>query len=246
MKYVCPVMESDPVEWLCVTALLLLQASVYRSEIEKMWTKQELKRVRRHAVDVILDPNTAHPYLILSEGGKQVRHGDKRRALPDNPQRFNYVVSVLGKEGFSSGRHYWEVEVRKKTDWTLGVARESINRKGKITYTPNNGYWTVWLRNGNEYEALAGPPVLLPLSLKPRKVGVFVDYEGGQVSFYNVEARSHIYTFTYTFTEKLDPFFSPCTNDGGANAAPLIISPVRHTDRMRRVIWWRGNRSSSQ
>ncbi|XP_066578021.1 zinc-binding protein A33-like isoform X1 [Amia ocellicauda] len=182
------------------------------------------------AVDVTLDPNTAQPSLILSEDGKQVRLGDKRQALPDNPERFNPVVSVLGKEGFSSGRHYWEVEVGEKPMWTLGVARESINRKGNITVNPKNGYWTVVLRNGSEYMAAAGPSVLLPLSPKPWKVGVFVDYEGGQVSFYNVEARSHIYTFTDTFTEKLYPFFSPSINEGGKNAAPLIISPVHHTD----------------
>ncbi|MBN3300523.1 A33 protein, partial [Amia calva] len=201
-----------------------------KEELKKLEKREELDKGKQVSVDVTLDPNTAHPSLILSEDGKQVRLGDKRQALPDNPERFNPVVSVLGKEGFSSGRHYWEVEVGEKTDWDLGVARESINRKGEIKLSPKNGYWTVWLRNGNEYQALADPSVLLPLSPKPRKVGVFVDYEGGQVSFYNVEARSHIYTFTDTFTEKLYPYFSPSTNEGGKNAAPLIISPVRHTD----------------
>ncbi|XP_066577886.1 E3 ubiquitin-protein ligase TRIM39 [Amia ocellicauda] len=202
-----------------------------REELEDLYGI-ELKRIQQCAVDVTLDPNTASPWLILSEDGKQVRDGDKRQALPANPERFDHVVSVLGKEGFSSGRLYWEVEVGEKTEWDLGVARESINRKGDITYIPEDGYWIVWLRNGNmrEYEALDDPPVCLPLSLKPWTVGVFVDYEGGQVSFYNVEARSHIYTFTDTFTEKLYPYFSPCFNDGGENAAPLIISPVRLTD----------------
>ncbi|XP_066577919.1 E3 ubiquitin-protein ligase TRIM39-like [Amia ocellicauda] len=198
-------------------------------ELEKL-PEIKLKRIQQCAVDVTLDPNTAHPYLILSEDGKQVRHGDKRRALPDNPQRFNYIVSVLGKGGFNSGRHYWEVEVGEKTKWDLGVIRESIIRKGMITVSPKKGHWTVALRNGNELMAAACPPVLLPLCLKPQKVGVFVDYEGGQVSFYNVEASSHIYTFTDTFTEKLYPFFCPCNSDGGRNAAPLIISPVHHTD----------------
>ncbi|XP_066578027.1 zinc-binding protein A33-like [Amia ocellicauda] len=182
------------------------------------------------AVDVTLDPNTAHPSLILSEDGKQVRHGNKRQALPDNPERFDSAVNVLGKEGFSSGRHYWEVEVGEKPKWDLGVARESVIRKGRITVSPKNGYWTVWLRNGNEYKAATHPYVPLLLSLKPQKVGVFVDYEGGQVSFYNVEARSHIYTFTDTFTEKLYPYFNPGLNGDGKNAAPLIISPVRPTD----------------
>ncbi|XP_062339441.1 E3 ubiquitin-protein ligase TRIM39-like [Osmerus eperlanus] len=195
-------------------------------EMDKL-SDTELKRIQQYAVDVTLDPDTAHNKLILSEDGKQVRLGDMKQDLPDNPERFDYCVNVLGKQGFSSGRFYYEVQVEGKTDWELGVVRESINRKGWITLSPNNGYWTVWLRNGDEYEALAGPSVLLSLRHKPQKVGVFVDYEEGLVSFYDVEARSHIYSFTgCTFTEKLYPFFSPYLNCGGRNSAPLIITPV--------------------
>ncbi|XP_062339545.1 E3 ubiquitin-protein ligase TRIM39-like [Osmerus eperlanus] len=195
-------------------------------EMEKL-LDTELKRIQQYAVDVTLDPDTAHNKLILSEDGKQVRDGDMKQNLPDNPERFDRCPCVLGKQGFSSGRFYYEVQVEGKTKWDLGVVRESINRKGEITLSPNNGYWTVWLRNGDEYEALAGPSVLLSLRQKPQKVGVFVDYEEGLVSFYDVEARSHIYSFTgCTFTEKLYPFFCPCLNDGGRNSAPLIITPV--------------------
>ncbi|XP_073708590.1 E3 ubiquitin-protein ligase TRIM39-like [Garra rufa] len=188
---------------------------------------RELKWMQQYAVDVTLDPDTAHPYLILSDDGKQVRDGDIRQKLPDNPERFDTCVNVLGKEGFSSGRFYFEVQVKGKTKWTLGVARESINRKGDITLSPSDGYWTVWLRNGNEYKALSDPSVSLSLRVKPQRVGVFVDYEEGLVSFYDVESSSHIYSFTgQSFTEKLYPYFSPCTNDGGKNSSPLIITPV--------------------
>ncbi|XP_020346629.1 E3 ubiquitin-protein ligase TRIM39-like [Oncorhynchus kisutch] len=199
------------------------------SEVKKL-CDAELKRIQRYAVDVTLDPDTAHPYLILSEGGKQVKYGDTKQNVPNNPKRFNNYCDVLGKEIFSSWRFYYEVTVKGKTKWDLGVARESINRKKKnIPLTPNNGYWTVRLRNG-EYNALAGLGVPLSLREKPHKLGVFVDYEEGQVSFYDVEARSHIYSFTgCTFTEKLYPYFCPCSNDGGENSAPLIISPVNHT-----------------
>ncbi|XP_046907225.1 E3 ubiquitin-protein ligase TRIM39-like [Hypomesus transpacificus] len=195
-------------------------------EMEKL-PDPELKRIQQYAVDVILDPDTAHPDLILSEDGKQVRLIDIEQDLPDNPERFDSYVYVLGKQGFSSGRFYYEVQVEGKTKWIVGVVRESINRKGKITLRPKNGYWTVCLRNGDEFEALAVRPVLLSLRQKPQKVGVFVDYEEGLVSFYDVEARSHIYSFFgCTFTEKLYPLFCPCVNDGGDNAAPLIITPV--------------------
>ncbi|XP_046875761.1 zinc finger protein RFP-like isoform X2 [Hypomesus transpacificus] len=195
-------------------------------EMEKL-PEVKLKRIQQYAMDVTLDPDTAHPELILSEDGKQVRHGDIRQDLPDNPERFDYCVNVLGKQGFSSGRFYYEVQVEGVTEWDLGVVRESINRKGQITLSPEDGYWTVYLRRGDEYWALADLPVLLSLRQKPQKVGEFVDYEEGLVSFYDVEARSHIYSFTgCTFTEKLYPYFSPSLNYRGKNSAPLIITPV--------------------
>ncbi|KAM4556186.1 E3 ubiquitin-protein ligase TRIM21-like [Fundulus diaphanus] len=190
----------------------------------KMLMEAELKRVQQCAVDVTLDPDTAHPHLILSDDGKQVKHGDVKKELPDNPERFSYCINVLGHQSFSSGRFYFEVQVKGKTEWTLGVARESINRKGDIFLSPQNGFWTVWLRNRNEYEACAGPPVRLHLHSGPEKVGVFVDYEEGLVSFYDVDAAALIYSFTgCCFTEKLYPYFSPSLNYGGKNSAPLII-----------------------
>ncbi|XP_071396184.1 E3 ubiquitin-protein ligase TRIM21-like [Centroberyx affinis] len=202
-----------------------------RKEKEKLSVDVELKRVQQYAVDVTLDPDTAHPNLILSDDGKQVHHGDVKKNLPDNPERFYYYVNVLGKQSFSSGRFYYEVQVKGKAEWGLGVARGSINRTGLITVSPKKGYWTVWLSNENEYVALADPPVCLSVKSKPQKVGVFVDYEEGLVSFYDVDAAALIYSFTgCTFTEKLYPFFSPGLNDGGKNSAPLIISPVNHTD----------------
>ncbi|XP_036963249.1 zinc finger protein RFP-like [Acanthopagrus latus] len=191
----------------------------------------ELKRVQQYAVDVTLDPDTAHPNLILSDDGKQVKHGDVKKKLPDNPKRFDYCPCVFAKQSFSSGRFYYEVQVKEKTEWDLGVATELINRKGEIKLSPQNGYWTIWLRNKNEYKAPAGPPVSLSLKHQPEKVGVFVDYEEGLVSFYDVDAAELIYSFTgCCFTQKLYPYFSPSNNDGGKNSAPLIISPVNHTE----------------
>ena len=97
--------------------------------------------------------------------------------------------------------------------------------------TPKNGLWTIVLRNGNEYKACAGPDVLLPVREEVQKVGVFVDYEEGLVSFYDVEARVHLYSFTgCSFTEKLYPYFCPYFNNNGVNSAPLTISPVKAID----------------
>ncbi|KAI5625899.1 E3 ubiquitin-protein ligase TRIM39 [Silurus asotus] len=218
------------------TSLSQLQHTLYKKLSKTLNDKlkesvsTDLKRIQQYAVDVTLDPDTANPYLILSADGKQVTDGDTRQNLPDTTKRFNQCPCVLGKQSFSSGRFYYEVQVRGKTEWDLGVVRENINRKGYLTLTPQNGFWTVRLRNKNQYEARAVPPVPLTLREKVEKVGVFVDYEEGLVSFYDVNSSSLFYSFTaQTFTEKLYPFFSPCLNKAGNNSAPLIISPLIKT-----------------
>ncbi|XP_053170184.1 E3 ubiquitin-protein ligase TRIM39-like [Scomber japonicus] len=199
--------------------------------MKNMCAALELKKIQQYAVDVTLDPDTAHPNLILSDDRKQVSHGDVKQNLPDNPERCFPGLAVLGKQSFSSGKFYYEVQVKDKTDWTLGVVRGSINRKRIIDPRPANGVWTISLRNGCDYKAFDNILVPLSLKLKPRKVGVFVDYEEGLVSFYNVDAAALIYSFTgCKLMEELCLIFGPRTNDGGKNSAPLIISPVNHTD----------------
>ncbi|XP_059827081.1 zinc-binding protein A33-like [Hypanus sabinus] len=182
-----------------------------------------------NAAPVILDPNTASPYLLLSDDLRTVRYTDKWMQLPDNPQRFDFCVSVLGSEGFTSGRHSWEVEVGNKTNWDFGIAKDSINRKGQITLNPDNGYWAVALRNGTEYYACTNPWKRLELSVHPRKIRISLDYEGGKVSFHDVDNLTHIYTFNGTFTGKLYPYFSPYLNRDGKNSDPLIICHRRVT-----------------
>ncbi|KAI3366977.1 hypothetical protein L3Q82_009257 [Scortum barcoo] len=149
-------------------------------ELKKLLSEVELKKVQLFAVEVTLDPDTAHPALILSDDMKQVHHEVVRKKLPDNPERFNPSCCVLGKQSFSSGRFYFEAEVKVKTRWTLGVAKGSIKRKGIIPLCPENAHWTIWLKNRDEYAALVGSPVPLPLNSKLQKVGVFVDYEEGE------------------------------------------------------------------
>ncbi|XP_072481641.1 E3 ubiquitin-protein ligase TRIM69 isoform X2 [Notamacropus eugenii] len=172
---------------------------------------------------ITLDPKTAHPNLVISEDRTSVWHGDIKQMIPDNPQRFDSSVAVLGSEGFTKGKWYWEVEVIRKTKWTVGVVRESINRKGCCPLTPMDGFWLLRLRNHVELKALDVPSFSLVLKCSLSKVGIYLDYEGGQVSFYNAEEMSHIYTFSSTFTEKLLPYFCPCLNDSGGNIEPLSI-----------------------
>ncbi|XP_053300182.1 E3 ubiquitin-protein ligase TRIM39 [Pleuronectes platessa] len=193
-----------------------------RAEVNRL-SKSELKRTEKYTVDVNLSAKTAHPFLSVSEDRKQVRHTDKLQEVPDNPKRFDRVANVLAKESFGSGRCYWEVEVGEKLEWSLGVVKKSINRKGKFTVCPANGFWTLSLRAGGQFVANTSPITPLALEPKPRKVGVFVDYPAGRVSFYCAESGVHIHTFTDTFTDRLHPFFGPGRLHGGKNAAPLII-----------------------
>ncbi|XP_033985521.1 E3 ubiquitin-protein ligase TRIM21-like isoform X2 [Trematomus bernacchii] len=211
-----------------VRAVVQLEETLSK-EMKKL-LEADVRRVQRYAVDVTLDPDTAYPTLILSDDGKQVSDGGVEKNLPENPERFSEANSVLGKQSFSSGKFYFEVQVKGKTEWDFGVARESINRKREVTLNPEEGYWAIWLTKGFEYEALDAPLVLLSLKSRPKKVGVFVDYEEGLVSFYDVDAAALIYSFTgCSFNGKLFPYFSPGLKYGRKNSAPLIISPVRVT-----------------
>ncbi|XP_059896974.1 zinc finger protein RFP-like isoform X2 [Gadus macrocephalus] len=200
-------------------------------EMKRLRDDAELKRVQQYEVDVTLDPDIAHPKLILSEDGKRVHNGGVEKRLPDNPKRFTRYACVLTRQSFSSGRFYFEVQVKDKTLWSLGVARESIDRKDWTDRTPETGYWTLYYYQ-DELVFRDNRSVLLPLRAELQKVGVFVDYDEGLVSFYDVEARVHIYSATgCTFSEPLYPFLYPGSPDyKGNNSAPLIISPVNQTD----------------
>uniref|UniRef100_A0A3B5M037 Uncharacterized protein n=1 Tax=Xiphophorus couchianus TaxID=32473 RepID=A0A3B5M037_9TELE len=180
--------------------------------------------------DITLDPSTAHPRLIISADGKQVQCGDRHQPVPDNPERFDRVVCVMAHQGFTSGRHYWEVDVSSKTDWDLGVASRSVIRKGKIPVSPAHGYWFLSLRDRTDYAFRTDPATSLTVATRPSRVGVYIDCDKGLLSFYNVEAKLVIFTYTDSFKDTIHPFFSPCTNKSGQNAAPLVICPTAVTE----------------
>ncbi|KAM9119665.1 zinc finger protein RFP-like [Pangshura tecta] len=144
--------------------------------------------------NVTLDPDTAHPHLVLSEDQKRVRRGNTRQRLPDNPERFETEKCVLGCEGFTSGRHCWEVEVGDGGLWAVGVARESVGRKGGISRSPEGGIWAVE-RWGDQFPALANPVTPLPLSQAPSRIRVCLDCDRGQVTFIDAGDEAPIFTF---------------------------------------------------
>ncbi|XP_061568019.1 bloodthirsty-related gene family, member 2 [Cololabis saira] len=214
--------ETDPCVGITRRALSDILEKI-KMDVNRL-SKAELKRLQKHRVDINLSAKTAHPFLSVSDDRKQVRHTDKLQEVPENPKRFDRVANVLAKEGLTSGRYYWDVDVGEKIEWNLGVARQSINRKGKFTVCPANGFWTLSLKAGGQYLANTSPVTSVALEHRPKRVGVFLDYPEGRVSFYCAESGVHIHTFTDKFTDRLYPLFSPGRLHGGRNAAPLSIS----------------------
>ncbi|XP_041707936.1 nuclear factor 7, ovary-like [Coregonus clupeaformis] len=153
---------------------------------------------------VILDPNTAHPSLLLTDDLTSVRRPGAAQQFLDNPERFMRYTNVLGSEGFSSGMHSWELEVGDHPDWVLGVAKESIDRKGERDATPKNGMWCISQRSGR-YIGGRGD---ITLQRRPQRIRVELDYDRGQVSFYDPQYMTLIYTLKVRFTERLFPYFN--------------------------------------
>ncbi|XP_038671636.1 zinc-binding protein A33-like [Scyliorhinus canicula] len=158
-------------------------------------------------VSVTLDVETANPWLEVSEDLKSLIRSRTQRSLPDTRKRFTHWPCALGSEGFTSGRHYWEVEVTGNRGWSLGVAAESVERKRRVSLSPGAGFWTIE-RFIDQIYINSSPRSRLRVGQIPGKVGVYLSYESGTVSFYNVDTKSHLHTFTGNkFTEKLYPFF---------------------------------------
>ncbi|KAG9337847.1 hypothetical protein JZ751_027498 [Albula glossodonta] len=175
---------------------------------------------------VTLDPNTAYAWLSLSGDLTSVTNSGSVQKVPDNPERFDHFVFVLGSEGFDSGRHAWEVDVGDKEDWVLGVVKESISRKGRISGSPEGGFWTISHCEG-EYIAMTTPRMQLALEGPLERVRVQLDYDAGEVVFSNPVDMTTIYTFSDHFTERMFPFFCPGANINGNNPDPLKICPVK-------------------
>uniref|UniRef100_A0A671MGK7 Tripartite motif containing 35-12 n=1 Tax=Sinocyclocheilus anshuiensis TaxID=1608454 RepID=A0A671MGK7_9TELE len=157
---------------------------------------------------VALDSNTAYPCLSLSKNLTSVSNTGTMKELPDNPERFDHFVFVLGSKGFTSGCHSWEVDVGQNNDWVIGVVKESVARKGKISGCAEGGFWTIALSDG-KYTAMTTPHTPLNLKGHLERVRVKIDYNKGEVSFFDSVGVTPIYTFNDHFTETMFPFFCP-------------------------------------
>ncbi|KAG7219074.1 hypothetical protein INR49_019348 [Caranx melampygus] len=192
---------------------------------KSQWSLRDLKKIKGSSEDVTLNPVTAYPFLILSEDRKQVKRGEKLQFYRNSSHRFDVWSCVSAKEGFNSGRHYWEVCVGENKDWKVGVVSESAQRKGLFDMSPANGYYVIWW-SGSQLRALTAPPLTkLKSSQRLRQVGVFLDVEEGQVSFYNAKSGSEIYSFTASseFTERMFPLLGT-----GDKEVPLVLVTTQH------------------
>ncbi|XP_061586592.1 nuclear factor 7, ovary-like [Cololabis saira] len=167
----------------------------------RVWEKM---RDKVHFSPVILDPNTADPRLHLSADLTSLSYGATKQQLPDNPERNVNYVCAFGSESFTSGKHSWEVEVGDHPSWLLGLVKDSVERKDERYPSPSNGIWCLWLHDGKYTN---GEDETRKVKTSLQRIRVQLDYDGGEVSFYNPEDMTHIYTYRDTFTEKLFPYF---------------------------------------
>lgn len=169
------------------------------------------------------DIETAHPSIRVSRDKTVAFECDGMILHLDNNKRFLQCVNILASQSFQSGRHYWEVEVGSKPKWDLGVASDTVDRRARIKLSPENGFWTLRLRNRNEYSAGTQPWTRLQLSSSLQRVGVFLDCEERRVSFYNADDMSLLYSFANGPRGKVFPFFSPCIGSSSQEPQPIKL-----------------------
>uniref|UniRef100_A0A8C2J5M0 Tripartite motif containing 105 n=1 Tax=Cyprinus carpio TaxID=7962 RepID=A0A8C2J5M0_CYPCA len=187
-----------------------------------MWRKM-FQHLSPGPAPLIFDEDTAHPSLQISRNKTQVIESDKMTSYLCDAKRFLQCVNILATEGFQSGRHYWEVDVSNNPKWDLGVALESVNRQVRVKLCPENGYWTLRLRNGSQYSAGTQPWTPLTVMTPPSRIGVFLDCEERKVSFYNADNMALLYSFSSRPRGKAFPFFSTCLSERGQKAQAIRI-----------------------
>ncbi|XP_072283717.1 butyrophilin subfamily 2 member A1-like [Pyxicephalus adspersus] len=173
---------------------------------------REFMEASKNTVDVHLDPETAHPELEVSEDLKYLFRTFRKKEVEMNDRRFDTRLYVLGKESLNKNKCYWRVHVQSANHWTIGVACDNINRKGKINVLPNEGFWTIE-RMDNNIGALDHKYAKIKISGTLETVGIYLDVKKSKLIFYNDFNGKILYKFKLTFLNKVPllPFFSTWT-----------------------------------
>uniref|UniRef100_A0AAZ3SKK9 Uncharacterized protein n=2 Tax=Oncorhynchus tshawytscha TaxID=74940 RepID=A0AAZ3SKK9_ONCTS len=167
--------------------------------------------LRKYVCDFTLDPNTVYRLLSLSEENRKVTLRSEEQPYPDHPERFENYEQVLCREGLT-GRCYWEVEWSgRRVD--IGVTYKGISRKGRANdfcLGYNDTSWTLFCYDNSYIACHNNNPIAIDVRPSSfHRVGVYLDWPAGALSFYRVssDTLTHLYTFTSTFTEPLYPGF---------------------------------------
>ncbi|XP_059502368.1 E3 ubiquitin-protein ligase TRIM21-like isoform X1 [Stegostoma tigrinum] len=197
--------------------------------------KKLLPRMWQYSSNITFDENTAHKNLTLSSDFRSVQYNPIPTSVQSNSARFECSFNVLANESFSSGKHYWEVKVKNKDGWNIGVAYSSIARKGKgkETILGKNKYsWSIQMVDKEYYALHADESILLDLNSRDHnceRLGIFVDYEEGRLSFYNINRGTHIHSFKTKFRKPIFPAFNPVSVENSKNYEPLVLCHLAPT-----------------
>ncbi|XP_044516043.1 probable E3 ubiquitin-protein ligase TRIML1 [Gracilinanus agilis] len=225
-------LDEAPLEILQVTKIILEKNEellhINPEEITSPWSICAIPCIREmlmiYQENITFDPETANPHLFLSVDLKSVKYGRIPQDLPDNDERFDEALSILGAQTFTSGIHYWEVKVGDNTEWEVGICKDSISRKGQLSKSPEDITTLEGFKSGNDffikrsYYSCISQPI--------EEVGIFVDCDEGIVAFCNVKDRALIYsTSKIAFQHPLRPYFSLCFPKEESTSGSLIICP---------------------
>ncbi|XP_025781873.1 butyrophilin subfamily 1 member A1-like [Puma concolor] len=179
----------------------LAQYTGRTSLVKDFLSQGDWRKEKFQALSVTLDPASAHHHLAVSGGQTSV-------TLEDTTEDPGEPCSILGQEAITSGRCYWEVEIRNgnRSEWGLGVCRGDVERKGWYREWPEVGFWVLGGYRGKLHALVTQSQEIC--DEVPHRVGVFLDLKEGDVSFYNMTDGSHLFSFPLTSsTGTLFPYF---------------------------------------
>ncbi|KAM5135082.1 nuclear factor 7, ovary-like [Mantella aurantiaca] len=185
-------------------------------------SKQMTHIVKPVSEEIKFDLDSAHPNLSLSSDLKEVRFEPCLEIKELKKDCFEPGLYILGKPGFKSGRHYWEVDVGSKSNWIIGVVQESVERKGTWELNSANGYW-VLRRQDNVFFGIGESFVTLTLETLPIRIGICLDLFKNHLAFYDADTTELIFQISVCAGERLFPFFCPGVPVSEEDWCPLTL-----------------------